>query len=96
MLALGEVGVGANELQVAGVEAAMSFSKKEPAEQPREHAHGQEEARPAGDPALTVGRDAAARHDHVNVRMMGQRRSPGVQNGLCRCGRPGVWDRPRS
>ncbi|MGY4286903.1 hypothetical protein ACVWXO_006123 [Bradyrhizobium sp. LM2.7] len=30
---------------------------------------------------LAVGRDAAARHDHVHVRVMGERRAPGVQHG---------------
>ena len=28
-----------------------------------------------------IERDAAARHDHVHVRMMGHRRAPGVQHG---------------
>ena len=28
-----------------------------------------------------VGRKAAARHDHMGVRMVGERRSPGVEHG---------------
>ena len=55
--------------------------QEEPPEQLREHAHGQEEARPAGHPPLAVERDAAAGHDHVDVRMMGHRRAPGVEHG---------------
>jgi hypothetical protein len=72
--------VASNELQLAGVEGGQEFFEEETAEQPREDAHGQKEARPAGDPAQTVRREAAPRGDHVNVRMMGQRRTPGMQN----------------
>ena len=49
-------------------------------EQAREHAHRQEEARPARDPALAVGRQPAAGHDAVHVRVVRQRRAPGVQH----------------
>lgn len=45
----------------------------------REHAHGQEEARPAGDPCLAVRREATAGHDTVDVRMVRQRLPPAVQ-----------------
>ena len=55
--------------------------EEEAAEQAREHAHGQEEAGLAGDPARAVRRQAAAGNDDVDMRMMGQRRAPGVQNG---------------
>jgi hypothetical protein len=55
--------------------------QKQPAEQPREHAHRQEEARPAGYPPLAVQGNAPARNDHVDVRVVGERRSPGVQHG---------------
>ena len=50
--------------------------EKEAAEQAEEHAHGQEEAGFAGDPARAVGRQAASRNDDVDVRMMGERRTP--------------------
>ena len=46
--------------------------QKQPAEQPREHAHRQEEARPAGYPPLAVQGNAAARNDHVDMRMVGE------------------------
>ena len=55
--------------------------EEQPAEQAREHAHGQEEAWLAGDPARPVRRQAAAGNDDVDMGMMGQRRSPGVQHG---------------
>ena len=55
--------------------------EKEPAKETRQHTHGQEEAGLAGDPARTVRRQAAAGHDDVDVRMMGERRAPGVQHG---------------
>jgi hypothetical protein len=48
--------------------------EEEAAEEPRQHAHGQEEASLAGDPARSVRRQAAAENDNVDVRMMGQRR----------------------
>ena len=75
-----EIGVASNELQLAGVEGGQEFFEEETAEQPRENAHVQKEAGPAGDPAQTVQREAAPRRDHVNMGMMGQRRTPGMQN----------------
>ena len=71
----------AKELQAPGGVGGDELFQKQPAEQPREHAHRQEEARPAGDPALAVQGNAAARNDHVDVRMVGERRSPCVQHG---------------
>ncbi len=55
--------------------------EEEAAEQAREHPHRQKEAALAGDPARTVRRQAAAGNDDVDVRMVGQRRAPGVQYG---------------
>ena len=55
--------------------------EEEAAEQAREHAHRQEEAGLAGDPARPVRRQAAAGNDDVDVRMVGQRRAPGVEHG---------------
>src|SRR5450755_1946349 len=46
-----------------------------------EHAHGQEEGGlTAGDPAGAVGRDAAARHDAMQVWMQMQILTPGVKH----------------
>ena len=55
--------------------------EKEAAKEARQHAHGQEEAGPASDPTFAVQRKAAAGNDDVDVRMVGQRRAPGVQYG---------------
>ena len=58
----------------------LELFQKAPAEQPREHAHGQEEAWFAGDPTLAIRREPATGHDAVDVRVMRQRRAPGVQH----------------
>ena len=79
-LRIGENGVIAEELQAACLMGRGQLLQEQPAEQAREHADGEEEAGPARHPALTVGRDAAARHDHVDMRMVGHRRPPGVQH----------------
>jgi hypothetical protein len=56
------------------------FFEETATEQSREHAHGQEETRPAPNPALAIEREPAAGHDAVYMRMMGQRRAPSVQD----------------
>ena len=78
---LGEAGEVAEEAQLAGVEGGLQVLEEQPAEQAREHAHRQEEAGPAGDPARAVEREAAARHDAMDVRMMVQVLAPGVEHG---------------
>ena len=55
--------------------------EKQAAEETRQNAHGEEEAGLAGDPAPAVRRQAAAGNDDVDMRMMGERRAPGVQHG---------------
>ena len=40
----------------------------------------QEEPRLGRDPASAVGRQAITRNDHVDVRVMGESRSPSVQH----------------
>ena len=71
----------AEEGEPAGCMQGGEPFEKEAAEQAREHAHGQEEAGLAGDPARSVRRQAAARDDDVDMRMVGQRRAPGVEDG---------------
>src|ERR1700704_5804908 len=75
-----ESGMIAEELQAACLMGRDQPLQKQPAEQTREHAHRQEEARPARYPALAVERDTAAGHDHVDVRMMGHGGAPGMEN----------------
>ena len=76
-----ERGEVAEEGQAAGLVERGEAFEKEPAEETRQHAHGQEEARLAGDPARPVRRQAAAGRDDVDVGMVGERRAPGVQHG---------------
>jgi hypothetical protein len=71
----------AEEGEAAGLVQRPEAFEKETAKQTRQHAHGEEEAGPAGDPTGAVQRKAAAWNDDVDMRMMGQRRAPGVQHG---------------
>ena len=54
--------------------------QEEPPEQAREDPHRQQEAGPAGYPTGSVERYPAARHDHVNVRVVGHRRAPAMEH----------------
>ena len=78
---VGKLGMIAEEVQTAGLVGSGQLLQKQSAEQAREHAHRQEEAWPAGDPLFAIGRDAATGHDTMQVRVMGHRRSPGMQHG---------------
>ena len=69
------------EVQFAVVERLPKLREEQAPKQSRQHPHGQEEAWPAGDPALAVERHAAAGHDTVQVRVMHQSLAPGVQHG---------------
>src|SRR5215468_5422534 len=71
-----ERSVLAEELQLPGLVRSGELLQDQPAEQAREHAHAEKEIGAALDPARPVERDAAARHDHVNMWMMGERRAP--------------------
>ena len=79
-LRIGESSKIAEELQVFGLVSGEKLLQEQSAEQAREHAHRQEEAGPGCHPALAVERDAAARHDHVDVRVMGHGRAPGMEH----------------
>ena len=78
---VGERGEVAEECEPTGLVQPCEPFEEETAEQAREHAHGQEEAWLAGDPARPVRRQAAARDDDMDMRMVGQRRAPGVEDG---------------
>lgn len=54
---------------VRGDEALQHQAPK----QPRQHAHRQEEIGPAWNPAISIWRNASARHDAMHVRMMRER-----------------------
>ena len=78
---VGEGLEAAEEDEATGRMQGCEPFEEEPAEETRQHPHGQEEAGLAGDPARTVRRQAAAGNDDVDVRMVGERRAPGVQYG---------------
>ena len=78
---VGERAEFAEEAEFAATEGRLQAVEEEPAEGPRQRVDGQEEVRLAGDPALAVGGEAAAGDETVNMRMMGERLSPSVQDG---------------
>jgi hypothetical protein len=51
---IGERSVLTEELQPPGAMKVVELFEEAAPKQPRQHAHGQEEARPAADPAFTV------------------------------------------
>ena len=79
--AVGEVRHAAEEAEPPGIVQRHQPGEEQAAEQLAQHAHRQEERRARRYPAAAVERDAAARHDHVDVRMVGHRRAPGVKHG---------------
>jgi hypothetical protein len=78
---VGERDEVAEEGEAVGCVQGCEAVEEEPAEETRQHAHGQEEAGLAGDPARSVRRQAAAGNDDVDMRVMGHRRAPCVQHG---------------
>ena len=77
--------------------AAMSFSRNSRRNRRESTRTGRKKPGRHDTQRVAVERDAAARHDHVHVRMMGQRRAPGVQHGGdADRGRRDAWGRPRS
>jgi hypothetical protein len=70
----------AEELQLAFVERRLQALQEQTPIQSRQNTDGEEEVGPAVDPA-SVGREAAARHNAVGMRMMRQGLAPGVENG---------------
>ena len=79
--AVGQVRHGPEEAEPPGIVQRDQPGEEESSEQLAKHAHRKQEGRPRRDPSTSVRRDAAARHDHVHVRMVGHRRSPGVEHG---------------
>jgi len=54
---------GGKELQLALIKGSLEVFEELAPEEARQHTHGEEEARAAGDPTLSLGADAAARND---------------------------------
>src|SRR6516225_393703 len=55
--------------------------QEQPPEQARKHLHRQEKAGLAAHPVRAVERYPAARHNHMDVRMVGHCRAPAVEHG---------------
>ena len=68
------------EPQLSCAMQGLQAFDEQPSEQPRQHAHMQKEARLTSDPLGAVWGQTAARDNHVDVRVMGECRAPGVQN----------------
>jgi len=76
-----QVGVIAVELELPGfVQLDQSFQNEAPV-QTGQNPDGEEEVPAAVDPFGAVGRQAAARNNHVNMGMMHHRRAPCVEHG---------------
>ena len=67
---VGKRGMIAEEGKPTGRMRALEHLQEQPSKQAREHAYRQEEARPTGHPTCAIKADAAARHNHMNVRMV--------------------------
>ena len=78
---LGEGGPIGKELQPPGLVRCGQPFQEQAAEEAREHLNGEEEAGPAGNPGVAMGRDAGAGDDDVGVRMVSECRPPSVEHG---------------
>ena len=61
---------GPVEGQLFGGEGLLKRGQEQPAEETREHAHGQKEGRPAGDPTAAVTGETATGDDAMQMGMM--------------------------
>ena len=66
-----EAGVDAEKLETSGPVGGDEFGQEQSPEQAGENLYGQDKVWPARDPPRAINGDAAARHDHVDVRVMG-------------------------
>ncbi len=78
---VGERGVVAEEGEASSLVGSEELAQEQSPEQARETSYRQKEPQAARRPARVIKGDAAARHDHVHVRMMRHRRAPGVEHG---------------
>jgi hypothetical protein len=58
------------EDQFIGIESLLQKGKEQPTEETSEHADGQKESGPTGDPMAAVGRETATGDDAMQVRVM--------------------------
>jgi hypothetical protein len=78
---IGQAGEVAEEAEIAGIERGLEPLQEQPTEEPGEYPDRQEEARPAGDPTHAIERQAATGNDTMDVGVMMEGLSPGVENG---------------
>lgn len=78
---IGEMSELTQEGELVGIVKRQQPGEEQAVGQGAQHAHGQQERRARRDPAFAVAREAASRYDHVDVRMMGHGRAPGVEHG---------------
>lgn len=69
------------EGEPTGIMQSVQPGQEQSSEQPAQHPYRKQEGLPRRDPMLPVRRKTATRHDHVHVRMMRHRGTPGVKNG---------------
>ena len=77
---VGEPHMIAEELQRPASCAATSISRNSRRNNAERTSTGQKIARSARDPLRSIRRQAATRHDHVHMRVVGERGAPGVQH----------------
>ena len=77
---VGERGEFAEEAELAAAKDCRQPVQEEPAECLRQSADGEQEVGFASDPSLAVEGDAAAGDETMDMRVMGQRLPPGVQD----------------
>jgi len=70
-----------DEGEIARVERGLECGQEETSEESRQHPDGEKEPRAARDPPRAVEGRSAAGHDAVQMRMMDERLSPGVEDG---------------
>ena len=70
----------AEELKLSMTMSVLKFFEEATSEQARQHSDREEEARLAGNPPIGIEREATTRHDAVHMRMVSERRAPGVQH----------------
>jgi hypothetical protein len=75
-----QVAVRGEEVQPSGGDGLFQVVQEAAPEYLRQHPDREKEPRPTGDPPFSVGRDAAARDEKMNVRVMQEVLSPGVQH----------------
>src|SRR5690348_3012014 len=76
-----QVAVSREEVQFTGAEGLLQMVQEQAAEHLRQHPDRQEEVWPRGNPARAVWRDAAARNQAVQMRVVHEILAPGVQHG---------------